>query len=375
LLVYKNENIYHDRFFNITKFIEKDSLIVLNNTKVIQARLNFRKETGAKIEIFCLEPYKPSDYEFCLNQTKKCEWKCTVGNLRKWKNEILLKTFSIENEDIKLSAKLLKRQTEYQIVEFSWKNEKISFAEILETLGETPIPPYLNRNAVENDKKNYQTIYSKPEGSVAAPTAGLHFTEPVFLGISKKQIKIEELTLHVGAGTFRPVKAKTIGEHEMHTETIFVSKKLINSLISKLGKIVAVGTTSLRTLETIYWLGVKIMDTNVFKECSFEISQWESYNLPQNIETNESLQTVVKYMETNGVETIECKTQIIIVPGYKFRIVNSLITNFHMPKSTLLLLIAAFIGNDWKKVYSNALENDYRFLSYGDSSILIRGNF
>ncbi|MFC2104608.1 S-adenosylmethionine:tRNA ribosyltransferase-isomerase, partial [Bacteroidota bacterium] len=314
----------------------------------------------------CLEPIKPTDYVLAFQQTEKITWKCIVGNLKKWKDQELKKMISINNSEIVLIASKKSVIGNAQIIEFSWNNANYTFSEILENIGSTPIPPYLNRESENIDKDRYQTIYSKLKGSVAAPTAGLHFTEKVFNKLLEKQIKIEEVTLHVGAGTFTPVKSETINEHEMHTEHFVVKKNTIKNLL-KSKRIVAVGTTSVRTIESIYWLGVKILRTN---NLDSHISQWEAYELP-NKSKNDALNALLKYMNENKLEELHASTQIMIFPGYNFKLVDLLITNFHQPKSTLLLLIAAFIGDDWKKMYDFALSNNFRFLSYGDSSILI----
>ncbi len=367
LLVYNKGEISKDKFTNIDQYIDSQITCVFNNTKVIQARLKFYKETGAQIEIFCLEPIEPSDYVLAFQQTERITWKCIVGNLKKWKDQDLKKVISIKNTDIELIASKVLSQGNTQIIEFTWNNSDFTFSEILENIGATPIPPYLKRESETIDKDRYQTVYSKLKGSVAAPTAGLHFTENVLKKLHAKQINTEEVTLHVGAGTFTPVKSETIDEHEMHTEHFVVRKENIENLINS-EKIVAVGTTSVRTIESIYWLGVKILTNTDFNP---HISQWEAYKLKGNINKKEALKALLDYMQRNSITELHASTQIMIFPGYKFRIVDLLITNFHQPNSTLLLLIAAFIGDNWKKVYDFALSNDFRFLSYGDSSILI----
>ncbi|MFC2152402.1 S-adenosylmethionine:tRNA ribosyltransferase-isomerase [Bacteroidota bacterium] len=366
LLVYKQGKVDKNSFENIDKYIDSNTTCVFNNTKVILARLKFYKKTGAQIEIFCLEPIEPTDYVLAFQQTEKITWKCIVGNLKKWKDQELKKTISIKKTEIELTASKRSVNGNAQIIEFSWNNDNYTFSEILENIGSTPIPPYLNRESENIDKDRYQTIYSKLKGSVAAPTAGLHFTEKVFNKLEKKQIKIEEVTLHVGAGTFKPVKSETINEHEMHTEHFMVRKTTIENLL-KSEKTVAIGTTSVRTIESIYWLGVKILKNN---NLDTHISQWEAYKLPTKSK-KEALEALLNYMEENELEELHASTQIMIFPGYSFKMLDALVTNFHQPKSTLLLLIAAFIGDDWKKVYDFALGNNFRFLSYGDSSILI----
>ncbi len=366
-LIYKNGEISHDVFGNVYQHLPENSLLVMNNTKVIYARMNFRKQTGAKIEIFCLNPHIPAEYSLAFDAKGKSEWICIVGNLKKWKKDDLVLDF--KNDDIEFSLTARKKGTfeDKQIIEFEWNND-LTFSEILDFVGQIPIPPYLHRDSEETDKQRYQTVYSKYEGSVAAPTAGLHFTEAVFDKLKNKNIRTEELTLHVGAGTFKPVKSELIAGHEMHTEFFTFTKSAIENILSNLGSIISVGTTSMRSLESIYWIGVKLHenlpDFNT-------IAQWEVYDLPQ-ISVETSLQSILKYMSDNQLDIINAFTQIIIVPVYKFKIVDILITNFHQPKSTLLLLVAAFIGEDWKKVYDYALKNDFRFLSYGDSSLLFK---
>ncbi len=379
LLVYKDGTISEKKFNQISEVVPSDSLLVVNNTKVIQARMYFWKETGAKIEIFCLNPVEPADYELAFSKKNNCQWKCIVGNLKKWKNNILTKIVIIDNAEYQINASRVGEEGNSQIVEFSWEAD-ITFGEILENSGNTPIPPYLNRESEKSDIKTYQTVYSKHKGSVAAPTAGLHFTDAVFQSLKAKNIDIAKLTLHVGAGTFKPVKSEKIGEHEMHTEQFFVDKKTLNQLIANIGKITSVGTTSMRTLESLYWLGVKIYNNNLEsselskKFGTLKVSQWEVYNLPQNIDTKTAFLSLLKHLEAKNVDFLEASTQIIIAKGYEFKVVNNLITNFHQPQSTLLLLVSAFIGDDWKKVYNYALENDFRFLSYGDSSFLKLSN-
>lgn len=367
LLVYNQGEVGKDQFLNIDRYFDSNTTCVFNNTKVIQARLKFYKETGAQIEIFCLEPIEPSDYVLAFQQTEKITWKCIVGNLKKWKNQDLKKNILINNIEIELTASKVSGEGNSQIIEFSWNNKNYTFSEILENIGLTPIPPYLNRESEIIDKDRYQTIYSKLKGSVAAPTAGLHFTDKVLNKLKENQINFEEITLHVGAGTFIPVKSETINNHEMHTEHFVVKKSTIKNLLNS-KKIVAVGTTSVRTIESVYWLGVKLLQNNYFDS---HISQWEVYKLSDDINKTDALNALLNYMDNMNIEELHASTQIMIFPGYQFKMVDILITNFHQPKSTLLLLIAAFIGNDWKNIYDFALNNNFRFLSYGDSSILI----
>jgi len=367
LLVYNKGNIEHNTFLNIEQYIETDDTLVFNNTKVIQARLKFYKETGARIEIFCLEPVNPSDYVLAFQQNQKVTWKCIVGNAKKWKNDLLTQKFVINNSEIELNARKISHEGNTRTIEFTWNNPSFCFSEIIDHIGKTPIPPYLNRESETIDKTRYQTVYSKLKGSVAAPTAGLHFTNRVIDRLEKKNIRIEEVTLHVGAGTFIPVKEETVSQHEMHTEHFMIDKTTLINLLNA-HQITVVGTTSVRTLESIYWLGVKFIETGTL---DLKINQWEVYRLPKNITRKEAIGVLINYMHNNHLEALHASTQIMIVPGYTFKMTDVLITNFHQPKSTLLLLIAAFIGDDWKRVYDYALENNFRFLSYGDSSILI----
>ena len=367
LLVYKQGLIEQQQFCSIDNYIPANSTLVFNNTKVIQARLKFFKETGAQIEIFCLEPVNPSDYALAFQQTQRVSWKCIVGNLKKWKTGQLYQKLNINGENISLSAEKLESAHDAHIIEFCWDNPNISFSDILDSTGSIPIPPYLNRKAESLDTDRYQTVYSKLKGSVAAPTAGLHFTDKVLKRINNQGVSLEEITLHVGAGTFKPVKSDTIDAHEMHTEHFVVRLKSLENL-KKSTHITAVGTTSVRTIESIYWLGAKLIQNQQFSD---HISQWEAYELNANIEKNEALDALIDYLKSNDLSELKASTQIMIYPGYEFKLVQALVTNFHQPKSTLLLLIAAFIGENWHKVYKFAMENNFRFLSYGDSSILI----
>jgi len=369
LLVYDKGNISKRVFKEIPNLIENDELMVFNNTKVIQARLNFKKETGADIEIFCLEPVAPADYQLMFQSKSPCRWKCIVGNFKKWKVGKLALNIENSQQNTTIFAENKGNLGDTQIIEFTWTNAEINFGEILDLTGKTPIPPYLKRESENIDKNRYQTIYSKFKGSVAAPTAGLHFTENIISSLHTKGIKTDFVTLHVGAGTFKPIKTDFINEHEMHTEHFFVSKQLISSLIKHKGKITAVGTTTVRSLESLYYIGAGL--EKGIEPYNFDISQWEVYHKKYNCNTEKALQNLLNYMNEKNTDKIEASTQIMIVPGYKFRIINKLITNFHQPKSTLLLLIAAFIGNDWKRIYDYAIKNNFRFLSYGDSSLLI----
>ena len=362
LLVYRDGKVSEDRFYHIGDHIAPHSLLVYNNTRVIQARLEFHKSSGARIEVFCLEPIAPHDYQLSLGSTTGCTWKCMVGNAKKFNVESL--ELRVERLGVTLRVSKGEQRGNTYEVHFSWDNEKVSFAEILDAVGELPIPPYLNRKTEESDKRTYQTVYSRIKGSVAAPTAGLHFTERVLDDIRSRGIETEELTLHVGAGTFLPVKTADANEHTMHTEIIAVPKKAIEHIISKLGHIVAVGTTSMRTLESLYFIGCHPDQPTV--------GQFEPYENEFTLSVKDSLQAIVDYLEATGQETLHAETQIMIKPGYEFRVVDQLITNFHQPQSTLLLLVSAFVKGDWKTIYDYALSHDFRFLSYGDSSILTR---
>jgi len=368
ILLYKDSSIKEDVFLNLADHLPENSLVLFNNTKVVQARLLFRRSTGAQIEVFLLEPIAPFEYILSFASNTKVIWKCIVGNLKKWKEDEL--TMSIPNSKSTLCARKIRNLTEGIEIELSWDDTSLSFARIVEVCGNIPIPPYLNRDADSEDKDRYQTIYAKPEGSVAAPTAGLHFTDRVFESLKSKNIDIEYVTLHVGAGTFKPVKAENIRDHEMHTEHFLVKKSTIHNLLNHKGKRIVVGTTSLRTLESIYWLGVKAFVGKLNE--SLVVSQWEPYELPNNVSIIDALTALEALMNNKKIDYLAASTQILIVPGYKVRMAHALITNYHQPKSTLLLLVAAFIGEDWKKVYKYAMDNGFRFLSYGDSSLLVK---
>jgi len=366
LLVYKQGKIDQTIFSSISTHLPPRSLLVYNNTKVIHARLFFQKDTGAIIEIFCLEPIQPSDYQMVFQSTKRCTWKCMVGNLKKWKQGALTLVCDVKGVSIELVAE--RDMIDSQIhIHFSWNNVGVTFGDILEAIGKLPIPPYLHRESEENDEITYQTVYSKEQGSVAAPTAGLHFTDEVLARLHQTGICTTEITLHVGAGTFLPVKSATIGEHTMHTEMVVISKQTIKHLQASIGNIIAVGTTSVRSLESLYHIGVQVSK----QQYHLSVSQWEPYSDHQLLSPFEALQAVIQYLNNNGLTEIRFSTNIIILPSYQRKIVTGLITNFHQPKSTLLLLIAAFVGEDWKKMYEYALNNDFRFLSYGDSSLLL----
>lgn len=371
LLLYKNKTISESKFSNIADFLPENCLLVYNNTRVIQARLIFNKSTGARIEVFCLEPITPSDYAFSLGATSQCEWRCMVGNLNKWKEGTLSKTIEIEGKTCTVNVQRLQTEGNTHSILFTWDNAEVHFGEILENAGELPIPPYLHRKTEESDLTTYQTVYSKIKGSVAAPTAGLHFTHEVFETLKAKNIETDELTLHVGAGTFQPVKTETIDEHHMHTEVISVHKSTIEHLLSKLGNIIAVGTTSVRTLESLYYIG-STLNTPYEDLKILHVSQWQPYEQKEAIPVTKALQNILDYLDANHLTTLHANTQIMIKPGYKFRIVDGIITNFHQPKSTLLLLVSAFVGENWMEIYDYALANDFRFLSYGDSSLLLK---
>lgn len=372
LLVWDNGKITDELFVNLSEFLPPHSLLVFNNTRVIKARILFQKPTGANIEIFLLEPHIPSDYAQNFQQTVECSWNCIVGNLKKWKSGKLSLAVSVQDTVIDLIAENIDNSSFSQVIRFSWANPTINFSDILEAVGKIPIPPYLHRDAEESDTIRYQTIYSKIKGSVAAPTAGLHFTNKVFESLDNKKIKIAETTLHVGAGTFQPVKSNAVAEHEMHTEHMVIQRPFIEQLINHQGKIIAVGTTSVRTLESLYWLGCKMISTPALPIDDFSVLQWEPYQGKQEISKQESLNAILNFMDRLNIIQINVSTQIIIVPGYSFKIVDGLITNFHQPKSTLLLLISAYVGNDWKNIYHHALESNYRFLSYGDSNLYLK---
>ena len=392
LLVYKQGRVSEDRFYNIGDYIVPGSLLVYNNTRVIQARLEFHKKPrveqtetteevkqGARIEIFCLEPLSPRDYQLSLSSTRGCVWKCMVGNAKKWKEGNLSLTLSSrEGTELEVRAYKEEQMGNTFAIRFEWDGEQVSFAEVLDAVGELPIPPYLNRKTEESDLRTYQTVYSRIKGSVAAPTAGLHFTERVLDDLHKRGIETTELTLHVGAGTFLPVKTADANEHTMHTEIIAVPKTTICQIIGQLGKIVAVGTTSMRTLESLYFIGKKLRasDKPAYRDIeTIHVGQFEPYEEAtghESVSSQEALQAIVDYLEVTGQETLHAETQIMIKPGYQFRVVDQLITNFHQPQSTLLLLVSAFVDGDWKTIYDYALGHGFRFLSYGDSSILTR---
>lgn len=374
LLVYNHGEVSQDVFSNITRYLPQGALMVFNNTKVIQARLHFRKETGSLIEIFLLEPALPADYEQMFQTTGACSWYCLVGNLKKWKSGQLTTTVEMPSQpSVQLTAERdISCETALKI-DFKWTgDDKLSFAELIDKVGELPIPPYLNRNTQESDKTTYQTVYSKIKGSVAAPTAGLHFTQKVLADIDQHGIDREELTLHVGAGTFKPVKSEEIEGHAMHTEYVCIRRSTLEKLLQHNCEAVAVGTTSVRTLESLYYMGCKVKANPNVSLDQLHVNQWEPYaSTTTTITPAEAIGELIAYMDRNNLPSLHSSTQIIIAPGYQYKIVKRLITNFHQPQSTLLLLVSAFVGGDWKSIYRYALDNDFRFLSYGDSSILI----
>ena len=371
LLIYKHREISEDVFTSLPDYLPKDSLMIFNNTKVIQARLHFRKETGALIEVFCLEPIEPNDYALNFQQTEHAAWLCMVGNLKKWKEGTLKREMTVKGQPVTLTATKGECRGTSHRIDFGWNNPDITFADILEVFGELPIPPYLNRETQESDKETYQTVYSKIKGSVAAPTAGLHFTPRVLERLKETGVELEELTLHVGAGTFRPVKSEEIEGHEMHTEYISVNRETIRKLIDHDARAIAVGTTSVRTLESLYHIGVTLAGNPDATEEELHVRQWQPYESFEEIPAVVALQKILGYLDRHGMETLHTSTQIIIAPGYRSRIVKAMVTNFHQPQSTLLLLVSAFIGDNWKAVYDYALNHSFRFLSYGDSSLLI----
>ena len=392
LLIYRDGKVSEDQFYHIGEYLSADSLLIYNNTRVIQARLEFHKQSedgtqGARIEIFCLEPLLPHDYQLSLGSTSGCTWKCMIGNAKKWKSGALSLPVQLPSgEEITLSAEKGEQTGNTFAVRFWWNtpasnlsplasNLNISFAEILDAVGELPIPPYLNRKTEESDKTTYQTVYSRIKGSVAAPTAGLHFTDNVLNGLRQKGIQTAEVTLHVGAGTFQPVKVADANQHTMHTEIIAVPRETIATLMANLGHIVAVGTTSMRTLESLYFLGEQLSTTlhnPIQPSTTLSVAQFAPYQQEHALSTREALQALLDYLDNTQQDTLHAETQIMIKPGYQFRVVDQLITNFHQPKSTLLLLVSAFVGGDWHTIYDYALSHNFRFLSYGDSSILSR---
>lgn len=389
LLIYDDGQITDDVFYNLPRHLKSGSLMVFNNTRVIQARLHFRKDTGALIEVFLMEPALPADYEQMFQSVGHCSWLCMIGNLKKWKDGRLSRDIEVKGTKLTLNAEMDRTKTAEKSggtnywVDFSWNDSNANFAEILEAVGELPIPPYLNRKTEESDKTTYQTVYSKIKGSVAAPTAGLHFTKKVLADIDACGIVRDEVTLHVGAGTFKPVKTEEIAGHNMHSEYIVVHRHTFSNLLAHGCQCIAVGTTSVRTLESLYYIGVKIVRNPDIAEEDLHVAQWEPYDLPHNadglvvvdgkaVSVSEAIGAVNDYLVREGLEALHTSTQIIIAPGYDYKIVKTLVTNFHQPKSTLLLLVSAFLKGDWRRVYDYALSHDFRFLSYGDACLLNR---
>ena len=371
LLVYKNQSIIESKYNSIQDFLPSDSLLFFNNTKVIPARLFFKTSLGKNIEVFCLEPIsKNADVYSCMLQKESAQWKCMVGGAAKWKEQFVY----LHVSNLILKAEIKEREQGTFILDFTWQPSELSFAEVLQIAGAIPIPPYLKRETESIDLERYQTIYADKEGSVAAPTAGLHFTDNVFLKLKTKGIEPTYLTLHVGAGTFKPVKSETLADHEMHGEYIDVSLTTLEFLYQNIDKLVtAVGTTSMRTLESLFWIGQKIAQQPSIKPNELLVDQWQPYSASnKQMSAKESLKYIIEFLYQHQLKSLYAKTSIIIAPGYEFKIVNALVTNFHQPESTLILLIAAFIGEDWRKVYQYALEHDFRFLSYGDGSVLFR---
>lgn len=377
LLLFKSGNISEKVFSDIDEYIPEDSLMIFNDTKVIRARLHFTKETGAVVEIFCLEPHRDrKEIQDAFQQKGSCKWACLVGNAAKWKSGSLEKAFKYNEKDIKLIAEKESKDSDENIISFKWQPEELTFSEILSATGEVPLPPYVKRDVVEMDKLRYQTVYAVNNGSVAAPTAGLHFTDSVLKNLIKKNVKFGYVTLHVGLGTFRPIKAESLKDHIMHSESISISLELVEMLLSNSGKnVVAVGTTVLRTIESLYWFGLKILSQPKKNFDEIKIKQWDPYCFDKDRlkwTMEDSLFAVLDTMKNKNIDYLYGDTELMIVPGYKFHIADALITNFHMPGNSLLLLVAAFIGNGWKDVYEFALKNNFRFLSYGDSSLLFK---
>ena len=367
LLVYNNGDISEDVFRNLASHLDADSVIVTNNTKVIRARMEFFKDSGARVEVFCLEPHEPAEYSTMFSQTGSCVWLCYVGNSKKWKNGPLTKQIGSGQKSTTLSITRVGTDRDAQLIRFEWDNPSVAFGEIVDWAGQIPIPPYLNRKSEAIDDVRYQTIYSAEKGSVAAPTAGLHFTQAVFDSLQAKGIEHLNVTLHVGAGTFKPVQTETIGEHPMHIEHFVLSDEILKPLCDNKKKVVAVGTTTVRTLESMYWMGVK---SKLGLENPFDLGQWEAYSLPDTVTVADAFAALLDLLHQSGHQELTASTCIMIAPGYKYKVVDNLITNFHQPQSTLLLLVSALIGDNWHRVYNYALAHNFRFLSYGDSCLL-----
>ena len=375
LLLYKDGDIQERRFWEVPSLLPERSTLIYNNTRVINARLRFRKETGSTIEIFCLEPVLPRDYEQIFQTTGHCVWQCLVGNSKRWKQGALTQTVNIEGTEVTLAATRGEQRGNAWEIHFDWdgSDKQITFADVLSAIGEIPIPPYLNRGTEESDSTDYQTVYSHIDGSVAAPTAGLHFTDEVLAECDNRGIPRREITLHVGAGTFQPVKSELIGDHPMHYEFISVPRDVIMDIINAPGPVIAVGTTSVRTLESLYYIGQILEDNPDADEEALTVTQWMPYTTPCEITTEKALQNIVNYLDRHHADTYMGSTQLMIAPGFNYRIVNGMITNFHQPQSTLLLLVAAFVGQDkWRGMYDFAMEHGFRFLSYGDAQLLLK---
>jgi S-adenosylmethionine:tRNA ribosyltransferase-isomerase len=371
LLVYKDNKISEDIFRNVEQYLPPDSILVFNNTRVIRARMIFRKGTGARIEIFCLEPLAPPEYGLSFGSREPVEWKCIIGNLKKWKSGIIKTSFSFNGTDHELTAKKIRQEGDTWRIGFEWDSSAISFGEVIDSAGQLPLPPYLDREAEAEDLKRYQTVYSRIKGSVAAPTAGLHFTGDMFGRLKESSIATAEVTLHVGAGTFKPVKSKSVSDHEMHCEHFSITLETIEKLRECHGRIIAVGTTTVRTLESLYWLGIKLKEEPSVKADELSLDQWYAYESGSEISPGESVDSIIHFMRSNDLEILNASTSIMIIPGYRFRMIKGMITNFHQPMSTLLLLISAWVRESWKEIYRYALENNFRFLSYGDCSLLL----
>lgn len=374
MLVYKNGEITESRYRLLADLLPTGAMLVFNNTKVVEARLLFQKHTGSTIEIFCLEPSGFTDITSAMQQTGHVLWKCLVGGAKKWKQGPLEKEIAIGNHVITLTATLVEKKDDHCLVEFNWSDNNYHFAAILHAAGSLPLPPYLNRQVEEEDKTRYQTVYAKHDGSVAAPTAGLHFTPELLQQLQQQNIQQHFITLHVGAGTFKPVKAATMHDHEMHAEFIEIQAHFIQQLIQQLQSgqpVIAVGTTSLRTIESLYWMGIKVNEQQEADNSDIaNLNQWDAYELPQEVPATQALNWLLQWMQQQQIDILLAKTQIIIAPGYTLRIAQALITNFHQPQSTLLLLVAAITGDNWRNIYQYALEHEFRFLSYGDGSLL-----
>jgi len=367
LLIYKNGGISDYHYYQLNEHLPKNTLLIANNTKVVEARLHFVKETGSKIEVFCLEPdNRYADIVSAMSQKGRVYWKCLIGGAKKWKDA----TLTLIHEKIELKVRKIDSTQNPAIVQFDWNDNEVSFAEILHFFGKIPLPPYIKREANQQDATGYQTVYAQQDGSVAAPTAGLHFTDELLSRLDQNNIQTHFVTLHVGAGTFMPVKSETIGEHEMHAEYLDVSIDFIQTFLNHKETKVCVGTTSLRTLESLYWMGVKALKNPGISLGELKITQWDAYDLPQDIPTQQALEALKNWLASNNMKQLIIPTQLLIAPGYEIRTVDGILTNFHQPESTLLLLIYAFVGQDWKQIYSHALENNYRFLSFGDGSLL-----